>query len=183
MSDSALIEYCSPTLAGLKTGSLFTVACGDKDILLKEIAQMNRQYACRGLRVIPLGYTRSRALIYIYRPSLLKKDFGDALAARILDERGYATGNADKCVAQLVARLRAAGEFPHEIGLFLGYPPEDVEGFIAHRDDGCKYVGTWRVYGDEVSARKKFADYRMCTISYERQFSRGKKLLDLIVAT
>lgn len=127
MSDSALIEYCSPTLAGLKTGSLFTVACGDKDILLKEIAQMS--------------------------------------------------------VAQLVARLRAAGEFPHEIGLFLGYPPEDVEGFIAHRDDGCKYVGTWRVYGDEVSARKKFADYRMCTISYERQFSRGKKLLDLIVAT
>ncbi len=183
MSDAALIEYCSPTLAGIKTGSLFTVAFGDRETLLKEIAQMNRLYAGRGLRVIPLGYLRSRALIYIYRPSLLKKDIGDALAAKILGERGYAIGNADKCVAQLAARLRAAGEFPHEIGLFLGYPPEDVEGFIAHRDDGCKYVGAWRVYGDEVSARRKFADYKMCTMNYERLLSRGRNLSDLIVAT
>ena len=107
---------------------------------------------------------------------------GDVLAAKILGERGYSITNADKCVAQLAARLRTAGEFPHEIGLFLGYPPEDVEGFIAHRNKGCKYVGAWRVYGDEMSARKRFADYKTCKMNYERLLLRGRKLSDLIVA-
>ena len=32
---------------------------------------------------------------------------------------------------------------PHEVGLFLSYPPEDVKGFIDHRASGFKSAGLW----------------------------------------
>ena len=42
MSDFAIVTSCAPTLAGLKTGSLFTEPCTDKASLEQEIAEMNR---------------------------------------------------------------------------------------------------------------------------------------------
>ena len=50
----------------------------------------------------------------------------------------------EQCLARLIERLKDADEFPHEIGLFLGYPPEDVEGFI-QEPNGQKYTGIWKV--------------------------------------
>ena len=35
--------------------------------------------------------------------------------------------------SRLIKRLNEDAEFPHEIGLFPGYPPEDVRGFIENR--------------------------------------------------
>ena len=37
-------------------------------------------------------------------------------------------------------------QFPHEMGLLLGYPIEDVRGFIEHNGCGCLYSGYWKVY-------------------------------------
>ena len=34
-----------------------------------------------------------------------------------------------------------SGELPHEVGLFLSYPPEDVKGFIDHRANDFKCAG------------------------------------------
>ena len=52
------------------------------------------------------------------------------------------------------ARLRRESDFPHEVGLFLGYPPRDVEGFIREKARRAKCTGAWKVYGDEEAARK-----------------------------
>ena len=53
----------------------------------------------------------------------------------------------------LIRRLQDEAEFPHEIGLFLSYPPEDVQGFIDHHARDFKLSGLWKVYGDEAYAR------------------------------
>ena len=53
-------------------------------------------------------------------------------------------------MAQLIRRFRESGEFPHEVGLLLRYPPEDGKGFIDHRANGFKCAGLWKVYGDEA---------------------------------
>lgn len=34
-----------------------------------------------------------------------------------------------------------SGELPHEVRLFLSYPPEDVKGFIDHRANNFKCAG------------------------------------------
>ena len=103
----------------------------------------------------------------------------------LLKKAGYRHENANQGVVELIHRLNdLKSEFPHEIGLFLSYPPEDVRGFIAHdadRADGCKLVGTWRVYGDAESARIIFEKYRKCTETYCKQWSDGVPLTRLAV--
>jgi hypothetical protein len=121
----------------------------------------------------------------LYRIKDLKKDLSREEAAKILHEIGYKNCAPDQCMMRLIGRLRAHAGFPHEIGLFLSYPPEDVRGFIAHgtnRSEGCKLVGTWRVYGDAESARAIFEKYRKCTEDYCKQWSDGVPLMRLAVA-
>ena len=60
-----------------------------------------------------------------------------------------------------VARLEGE-EFPHEIGLFLGYPPEDVEGFCRYQGQNYKLCGRWKVYGDREAACRRFQRYDHC---------------------
>ena len=36
--------------------------------------------------------------------------------------------------------------FPHELGLLLGYPAEDVRGFMGIGYKKCLYTGYWKVY-------------------------------------
>ena len=89
---------------------------------------------------------------------------------------------AARCVARLARRFRESGEFPHEVGLFLSYPPEDVKGFIDHRAGGFKCAGLWKVYGDEEKARSLFAKYKKCTEIYCTLWQGGSKLEQLAVA-
>lgn len=66
-----------------------------------------------------------------------------------------------ECANQQTFKGDESGEFPHEVGLFLSYPPEDVKGFIAHRANDFKCAGLWKVYGNEEKARSLFAKYKM----------------------
>ena len=75
-----------------------------------------------------------------------------------------------------------SGEFPHEVGLFLSYPPEDVAGFIANNARRCKCAGLWKVYGDEKRARRMFHAFKACTADYCRHLRSGRSLEELVVA-
>lgn len=181
MSEELIVRHCSPTLAGLKTGSLFTCPCPCKKNLLSDVCKINRCLVSKGLRVLPLQYLKRRALIYIYRPPRLKQDFATPQAQALLKRCGYPCSHPERCVTHLISRLRHSPSFPHEIGLFLGYPPEDVQGFIENRASHCKYSGCWKVYGDDKRARNLFEQYRKCTRSYYRQWEKGKSVTELAV--
>ena len=157
-----ILRQASPTLAGLKTGSLFTVPYRTEAELRADVAEMNRRLAPKGvyLRILRV---RRRALLYLYRPSYLSRDFSQAETAQLLRQFGY-----------------AADDFPHEIGLFLGYPAEDVRGFIEQRE-ACKCVGAWKVYGDVERAQKRFTQFEKCTAAYCRLYRSGKSIERLTV--
>ena len=116
---------------------------------------MNRVLVPRGLRLVPLRREKGRALLYLFRPAALSRDLAQGEVRRLLRQAGYRDLGQGACLAELRRRLGAGGDFPHEIGLFLGYPPEDVAGFVRHRGKGCKCVGCWKVYGDEAAARRQ----------------------------
>lgn len=182
MSEDLLIRHCSPTLAGMKTGNLFTCAYTDASELRDAIRRWNKRLGKKGLRILPLRCQENRALVYVYRPARLSKDLQNGTACRLLRARGYGMETPQSCVIQLIKRLHTYEEFPHEIGLFLGYPPEDVRGFIEHNADDCKCVGCWKVYGDADAAQKLFAKYKKCTDIYCTQFAKGKSIERLTVA-
>lgn len=182
MSDEVFIRYCSPTLAGIKTANLFSSRFKDEKEMRESVRRLNVVLVKKGIRVVPLKFREGRALIYAYRPSKLLQDLQRADACSLLRERGYAAEMPERCIVQLMRRLADSGEFPHEIGLFLGYPPEDVCGFIENKAEGYKCVGEWKVYGDEEQAMKTFAKYRKCTEVYCAQFAQGRSIERLTVA-
>jgi len=182
MPEDLIVQQCSPTLAGLKTGSLFTCPFRTEEELRADIAALNRRLAPKGVNVRILR-VRRRALLYLYRPSKLRRDFATAEVALLLRQYGYTVDDTEECICRLCSRLEAASGFPHEIGLFLGYPAEDVRGFIENRSGGCKCVGTWKVYGDENAARKRFAQYEKCTRIYQTKYSEGRSIERLTVSS
>lgn len=182
MLENLLVRQCSPTLAGLKTGNLFPCGYRDRAEMRDALRAWNRRLAGKGLRVVPLRYRNGRALIYVYRPSKLCADLGQGAARELLAERGYPCASPARCLGVLARKLRESAEFPHEIGLFLGYPPEDVRGFIDHNAGDCKCVGCWKVYGDETRAKSLFTRYRKCTAVYCRRYAQGNTVEQLAVA-
>ena len=181
MAEDLVVRFCSPTLAGIKAGSLFVCPFADGAALQRWLRSFNRRLGGKGLRVLSLRYRGGKALIYVYRPRMLERDLLDHDAERILSERGFLPGPVGRRLAQLIRRLACSGEFPHEIGLFLGYPPEDVSGFICG-DRECKCTGCWKVYGDVESARLQFSAFKRCTEQYCFRFAHGCTLEELAVA-
>lgn len=182
MSEDIIVKHCAPTLAGLKTGNMFSCSFTDTDEMRDSVRRWNRMLVRKGLRVLPLKFQDNRALVYVYRVSHLLRDMRDDVVCHLLREMGYETETPERCIVQLIRKLEECSEFPHEIGLFLGYPPEDVCGFIENRAQDCKLIGYWKVYGNEEKARRTFAKYRKCTQVYTEQFAGGRSVDRLTVA-
>ena len=182
MWEDLLIRHCSPTLAGIKTGNLFSCDCPCRKKLTKELCRLNKKLVPKGIRILPLRVCKGRALIYAYRPHALENDLTDCRARTLLFKYGYTPDCPSSCVLHLIRRLQSSGEFPHEIGLFLSYPPEDVLGFICNRACNYKCVGCWKVYGDEQAAKNVFHKYDVCSKIYAQQWQKGKSIEQLIVA-
>ena len=180
MSEEMIVDFASPTLAGIKSGSLFSGECSEKRELSEYATAMNRQLKPHGLRLMPLRYGGKRALIYVFSPEKLAADLGDPLAVEILTELGYPVASLNRCVVRLAERVREGSDFPHEIGLFLGYPSEDVKGFISGGVPKC--TGFWRVYSDVRSAEKKFAELRECTRRMRESYKEHRSMDKLITS-
>lgn len=182
MMEELIVRHGSPTMAGLKTGSLFNYQTEDSRELAAHIRWLNRQFVPRGIRLIPVRYREGRAMLYLYRPAQLLADLSDRTAQKILAERDYPIHRTDECIVHLIRRLKEQETFPHEIGLFLGYPPEDVDAFIRNRATGAKYIGIWKVYGNVEAAKCRFAQFKACTRIYDEAFQKFHSFDRLLVS-
>ena len=171
------------TLAGLKTGNMFAVSIEPGQDICDELRRLNRLLREKGIRVVLLRKTDKKALLYLYRPDYLERDLGRPEARRILEEKGYCCDSTGNCIVQLIRHMAEDDVFPHEVGLFLGYPPEDVQCFMKDSRHGVKCTGCWKAYGNEEEARKTFVKFRKCKDVYRRELSKGKSLLQLTVRT
>lgn len=182
MSEDLIIRHCAPTLAGLKTGNIFNASYDSEDELEESLAAWNRILERRGLRVTCLRTTAGRALIYVYRPHFLEKDLTGPLASEMLERFGYVPNDPESCIRHLASRMIPGGGFPHEIGLFLGYPPHDVRGFIEHKGRGFLCCGLWKVYADADTSMTLFKRYADCTARFCTRLANGVPMADLLRA-
>ena len=182
MIENLVTRFCSPTLAGFKTGSLFTVRGRNREELTEDLRKLNRILTRKGLRALLFTAKCGNNLVYIYRPKLLKRDLASAEAEGILKDKGYCTlESTERCIVQLAKRISNDNDFPHEIGLFLGYPPYDVKCFMKDTRKGVKCVGCWKVYSNRKRAMETFEKFKKCTEIYHRALKNGKPLEELIV--
>ena len=150
-----LIDNCSPTLASLKTANLFNYRYSSTDELNKAVERWNKELSGKGITVTVLRKRENTALIYVYRAKRLAKDFSRPGVERFMKCHGYENTDIDLCLEVLGGKLAKSELFPHEIGLFLGYPLGDVIGFIDNEGKNSRCTGCWKVYAplrDSTSA-------------------------------
>ena len=87
MSEEVIVKYCSPTLAGIKTGSLFSCSYNSKNEVCEFLRELNISLRNKGVRFMPLRFKDKKVLIYAYRPSRLLPDVRDKEADELLS--GY----------------------------------------------------------------------------------------------
>lgn len=183
--DEALVAHGALTLAGLKPASLFRFLPGAGRDFVGQFLACRDLLDRRGLELTILKGCRRTGeyLLCLYRRRALEGVLDMPEHRQFLRDMGYAPWESVRgCLRQLAARLCLGEGFPHEVGVFLGYPLEDVKGFIDNGGRNCTCCGCWKCYGDPEAARRRFARYRRCAALYRLRFVRGATLSQLTVA-
>ena len=121
-------------------------------------------------------------LVLLYNAEMLKATLADPATQAVLTTIGYPVSkNLHAMLCYLLNRFGNKTDFPHEIGFFLGYPPDDVIGFIAHKGNHCKLCGIWKVYSDVERACTIFSEYQNCKVFLLSALERGSSIFDCIL--
>ena len=181
MVEGRIVEQCAPTLAGIKCGSLFRTA-SDINEFASEVDQLNRELNPLGVMITTFRPSGCGTLVYVYRKDLLTRIRQDGRSVRLLEDLGYDTSGTSQLVECLRRNVEAIGCVPHEIGVFLGYPYEDVKGFMENKGRCPKCMGCWKVYGSVEKANDLFDNFRRCRDEYRNMYRTGSSLKELTVA-
>ena len=173
--EAVLVRQCAPTLAGMKPGSIFCFNHSPLEVSRQKVCQWNKQLEPFGLTVQILLERpgSSSVIVFVYRRDRLEQMLSDDAYQSFLAKTGYAGTSLDGLLEQLAYRLRTQLEFPHEIGVFLGYPLRDVIGFIENHGRNFTCCGFWKSYGDPAEMQVCFACYRRCIQTYVAMFEQG----------
>ena len=192
MFEQELIEHCSPTLASIKAASLFTYTYKSLKELHVRVTYWNSKMKRKGVTfdILSENVGVNKALIYVYRRADLEKILNRDEIRSFLLNHGYLIDdneivggvNCENIILQLKKKFEKLNQFPHEIGIFLGYPIGDVKGFIENHGCNCKCTGYWKVYCNEEEATKTFRKYKKCRDIYMNLWISGRSVMQLTVA-
>lgn len=187
-----LVRMAGAVIAGAKAAAIFSVPMraysgGRWRLLVRQaLDEALRAYAgalpAYGVRLSVLYRTERRVYLLVWRPALVEASLAARGAIALLRSQGYRGRSTDELMSELRRRLVAfyragkdgAVEFPHEIGLFLGYPVEDVLGFMSGAPATCS--GPWHAYGDERTARRRFRTIEAKERRCRTRFAAGEPL-------
>lgn len=150
-----LAIHSAPAICGIKASNLICIDYSDS--LFFEIEELNKKYS--KLRFYVLKNENGKALVLVYRKTALEKVLSNLDNLKFLKDLGYDTSSISMMLEHLKERL-SYSNFPHEIGVFLGYDLSDILAFIENKV--CLYVGYWKVYSDLNRKIELFNKYTRC---------------------
>lgn len=180
-----LANSCMPTLLGRKPSSLINfqkkyIRCFQKlDCLLEqEIDCFDCQYK--------LLYENENAyFVLVYNADLLEATVLNRRNALILGCYDYRCDilNLEALLGHFKLRFskyhNGALDFPDELGIFLGYPIEDVEQYIKNKGQNYKLCGYWKVYDNVEKAQKTFEFFKYIRKEAVELILSGKELSEM----
>ena len=179
--DCLLVQYCSPALAGIKNSNMFTACVHDRTCIERYLEYGNRRLNRKGVFLRCLRFRNNKAVILVYRRRNLENSLAKAEVRHFLEANGYETGKGiESCLSHLAQRMEKES-FPHEIGVFLGYPLADVKGFIENNGERFLLSKYWKVYSDEDNARTWFHKMDLVCAGYMRSYQSGNTIDRLTV--
>ena len=149
-----LIEVLGPVILGSKPAEILNLSSKDmnKESKLNDIKSFFSNCSKLTYNVINISDGGIR-IIFINKISL-SNVLNNKKCLNFLKFIGYPSEyNIDIYINILINKLNSK-DFPHEIGIFLGYPLKDVVGFMGYGNYKFCKTRYWRVYGDESISDK-----------------------------
>lgn len=175
--ETKMALQCAPVITGIKISNLFIVASEDEDAV-RTILKKTGIIHYRLLR------QEGKSTFLLFRIPELAAYLQDPNVQHILAEHGYSDLSLGGILRMFQYRYETymnQGEgFPHEMGLLLGYPIEDVRGFIEHRGKNYLYAGYWKVYADVEEKRQLFEAYESAKEALILLVSGGYRMRSII---
>lgn len=182
MLEALLAYHCAPAFAGIKPSNIAACRKSKFPDLYKDIDRLNDELNRNDIYIEILCECEKRALLLVYRKKILEKHLKQQNNRAFLSMYGYPeNGGISDYIDFLRTRLANDG-FPHEIGVFLGYPLRDIYAFIKHRDEGCLLIGEWKVYHNATEAEKLFRRFKACRNALVKRVAAGRTLAEIFCA-
>lgn len=154
--ETKLAIQCAPLIAGIKISNLLIVSEQEAE----NLGQILRK---TGLVFLKLAEVRDKVTFLLFRRQELCAYLEDPKVQQILSECGYEDMSFHGILCKFMERYQAYAReeeaFPHEMGFLLGYPIEDVTGFIEHNGKNFLYSGYFKVYADVAKKQELFRRY------------------------
>lgn len=191
---------CAPVLAGMKPSNMLVLEN-------KHIRDVVRTLEGTGLSWRCLYAGSEKNIWLLYRKESLTKWVLQEEERRFLRENGYEEEQLEQMLVRLGQRFRQYRRsketaqtacaacspevcmsadcshqeipFPHEMGVFLGYPIADVKGFIEHGGKNYLYSGYWKVYENVEERKQLFESYEQVRNVFVQEAEKGKNLWEI----
>lgn len=171
-----IVISCAPVIKGIKAGGMI--------ILSKDMAGIVWNSLLKSELSVHILYQSSQKIIlYVYQKELLTSVLKKPNVQEFLKIYGYLEEDTQAKLKILTERVkifyREKEEFPHEIGVFLEYPLEDVIGFIKNQGRHFLLSGYWKVYHDIEKAKEICRSYDRAKEELVKDILDGKTLTEL----
>lgn len=169
-----IANQCAPVLAGVKPSNMLVLEN-------KHIRDVVRVLEGTGLSWRCLYAGEEKNIWLLYRKEAMEEIVGGKEQMLFLREWGYEEDTLERMLMKFSQRFRQYRKdknlpFPHEMGVFLGYPMADVKGFIKYEGKNYLYCGYWKVYENVEERKELFRTYEEIRKVFVEEARKGKNL-------
>lgn len=175
--ETQIALQCAPLISGLKVSNLLIISAED-EALVRVILRRS------GISFFRLLRTGEKVTFLLFRKNPLEAYLKQQEVEAMLAEAGYAELSLGNILSTFQKRyayyMSAGGRFPHEMGLLLGYPAEDVKGFVENEGKNFLYSGYWKIYADVEEKRRLFQKFENAKETVIQLLSYGVGIQDIL---
>ena len=175
--ETQIVLRCAPFIAGLKTSNLLIIA-------KEQMADVRQLLEDAEFRCFILYQGDLKIVLLLYSACQLEDYLERKEVRRILLRQGYEDGSFQELLRTFAVRYEAYMQgkrrFPHEMGLFLGYPAEDVKGFIENKGQNALCAGYWKVYENAPKKMYLFQKFDQARDALIRLAAEGVSIMDML---
>lgn len=174
-----IARQCAPVLTGVKPANI---------LILKEETDCEVCSCLKGTGISSclLWEGKGRKIWLVYKEEKLQEVIRKTEYREFLKKEGYDGVDMKELIGLLGRRFSShqcgGTGFPHEMGIFLGYPLADVKGFIEHGGKDYLYQGYWKVYENVEERKRMFSIYNRMKSEILMELENGKKLWQAAVS-
>lgn len=175
--ETQLALQCASLITGLKISNLLILS-SENERVVKLILDKSMISYYRLLK------NDEKITYLLFKRQELERVIKDEDVWKIFRSNGYKTLHIGKILRTFQLRyedyVNGNIEFPHEMGLLLEYPVEDVVGFVDNKGKNFLYSGYWKVYKNMKEKVKLFRKFEVAEETLIHMVSNGVSIIDII---